>query len=431
MRSGVFLLVMAAFVLAWASEATAAGTVRVEAEGHSCMGDDKSRRQTEQEAIASARRDAAERAGSHVKSDTVVSSLNLEKDVVSISASAEVSVVETLESSWYKDPSAGDCHRVRIMVEVASSDRGADGKADHRRQIEQKGVKYNEESFLASVREGNAEMVDLFISAGVNLNARVKPSHENRGGETALMIAINRKDAAMAESLISAGADPDLADNYGNTALVYAVDLDQPGMASSLVASGADVKKASGALPIAARKGDMGTVRLFLDGGVGVESKNGQKALIEAAEKGHPDIVGLLLDRGANIGVRDFAEYTPLIRAAEYGRLDTVILLLDRGADVNAADKFGFTSLIRASGKGHLEVVSVLIKKGADMNLRTDYGETALVRAIKDREPEVAALLINSGADPSIADKNGRTALYWARNKKLEKIVEALHGAGQ
>ena len=51
-----------------------------------------------------------------------------------------------------------------------------------------------------------------------------------------------------------------------------------------------------------------------------------------AAEKGHKDIVKLLLDHGANIDVKDNDGETPIYRAAVKGHTETVKLLLDHGA---------------------------------------------------------------------------------------------------
>jgi len=50
----------------------AAQSTIVEAEGYACLGEDKSRRQTEQEAMADAKRKAIEQVSAYVTSETVV-----------------------------------------------------------------------------------------------------------------------------------------------------------------------------------------------------------------------------------------------------------------------------------------------------------------------------------------------------------------------
>src|ERR1700752_420748 len=57
----------------------------------------------------------------------------------------------------------------------------------------------------------------------------------------------------------------------------------------------------------AVRKGDLATVTSLLDNGADVNAKfrYGATALFKAAERGHADIVKLLLARGADATVRD------------------------------------------------------------------------------------------------------------------------------
>jgi uncharacterized protein len=52
-----------------------------------------------------------------------------------------------------------------------------------------------------------------------------------------------------------------------------------------------------------------------------------QTALIAASEQGHRDIVVLLLDNGAKVGLRDIMGRTALDRAKERGHRDIVVLL--------------------------------------------------------------------------------------------------------
>jgi hypothetical protein len=115
MRKILFLL---AAVL-WMSTPlyAAQSTIKI-AEGSACMGDDKSRKQTETAALADARRNAAESVKTYVSSATEVKDFELRKDLVSAYANAAVEVLETLEKQWYKDTAQGDCFRIRIKAEV-------------------------------------------------------------------------------------------------------------------------------------------------------------------------------------------------------------------------------------------------------------------------------------------------------------------------
>jgi len=100
----------------------AQSTIKI-AEGSACMGDDKSRKQTETAALSDAKRNAVESVKTYVSSATEVKDFEVQKDLVSAYANATVEVVETLEKAWYKDPAQGDCYRVRLKAEVIPDEK--------------------------------------------------------------------------------------------------------------------------------------------------------------------------------------------------------------------------------------------------------------------------------------------------------------------
>lgn len=96
----------------------AAESVITDSEGYACMGDDKSRKQTEEAAMAEAKRKAVENVTTYIRSETRVKDFQLEKDIVEAYARATIRVVQEKEKGWYKDTSAGDCYRVKLRAEV-------------------------------------------------------------------------------------------------------------------------------------------------------------------------------------------------------------------------------------------------------------------------------------------------------------------------
>jgi len=89
-----------------------------EAEGNACMGDDKSRKQTEQSALTEAKKKAIEFTSTYIKGESHVKNFMLEKDLISAYANAEVKIIQELEKTWYKDAAAGECYRLKIKAEV-------------------------------------------------------------------------------------------------------------------------------------------------------------------------------------------------------------------------------------------------------------------------------------------------------------------------
>lgn len=100
----------------------AQSTIKI-ADGSACMGDDKSRKQTETAALTDAKRNAVESVKTYVSSATEVKDFELQKDLVSAYANATVAVIETLEKAWYKDPAMGDCYKIKIKTEVIPDEK--------------------------------------------------------------------------------------------------------------------------------------------------------------------------------------------------------------------------------------------------------------------------------------------------------------------
>lgn len=79
-----------------------------------------------------------------------------------------------------------------------------------------------------------------------------------------------------------------------------------------------------------------------------------------AARLNRPEIMRLLLDRGARVDPRNGAAQTPLMLAAAQGHLDCARALLDAGADRSLADSRGETAAAHAQAAGHSDVANLL-----------------------------------------------------------------------
>jgi hypothetical protein len=90
---------------------------------------------------------------------------------------------------------------------------------------------------------------------------------------------------------------------------------------------GDELRRAAGA-------GDVAKVKELLDKGTDVNAANsyGGTALAFACDRGHLEVIKLLLDRGANPNTEDtFYKSKPVVWAAQKGHTEIVKLLLDRG----------------------------------------------------------------------------------------------------
>jgi ankyrin repeat protein len=67
---------------------------------------------------------------------------------------------------------------------------------------------------------------------------------------------------------------------------------------------------------------------------------------------------------------------SPLMYAAEKGYQETAVMLINKGADINIKNKAGdISALILALNNGHTDIAKLLINKGADINIINYYGE--------------------------------------------------------
>jgi len=117
----LLLLVFSTFLVE--NQADSAQSTITEAEGYACMGYDKSRKQTEEEALTNAKRMAVEYASTYIKSETRVKDFQLEKDLIDAYANATVKIIQEVEKAWYRDASSGDCFKLKIKAEVVPDEK--------------------------------------------------------------------------------------------------------------------------------------------------------------------------------------------------------------------------------------------------------------------------------------------------------------------
>ena len=150
--------------------------------------------------------------------------------------------------------------------------------------------------FLKTCREGTARQVKLLLDEGVDVN--VIDEDDRR---TSLIEACLGGSVEIVDLLLKNGVHINAVDNYGNTALVYAC--------------------AGGFIKI---------VKLLLQYDADIK-RYGYKALEEACDNNHIEIVIFLIDQG--ISVRGASIY--LMNACNKGFTEIVQLLLNNAADFN------------------------------------------------------------------------------------------------
>ena len=153
------------------------------------------------------------------------------------------------------------------------------------------------------------------------------------------------------------------------------------------------------------------------------EHVNARSAMHTAVERGHTDIVSLLIEHDADVDSRDDYGATPLHHAPDGGKLDIGQCLLDHGAEINARDNEGLTPLFDAARVGHAKFAEMLLERGAEIDFRTKQGITPLIRAVQSRKIEVVRLLLKHGADVHARDKSGRTPSQYTTELDILELL--------
>ena len=145
----------------------------VDSEGYGCMGDDKSRKQTEQAALTDAKKNAVDKAATYVKSESRVENFVLQKDIVEAYQNATVKIIQEVEKGWYKDPNLGECHRLKIKAEVIPDVKAIDALSQKKEVAEDPSAPLNVKVWTDKKEYKTGEKVKVYLKSNKPFFARV------------------------------------------------------------------------------------------------------------------------------------------------------------------------------------------------------------------------------------------------------------------
>ncbi|MDG1364093.1 MAG: ankyrin repeat domain-containing protein [Akkermansiaceae bacterium] len=158
-----------------------------------------------------------------------------------------------------------------------------------------------------------------------------------------------------------------------------------------------------------------------------------EEALLIAARNGNIDTVKTLLDSGVDADVTSPNSYTALGYAGIGGHLELMQLLIKHGADVNKQSRFMKSPLSVVAGSPQIAAIKLLIASGA--KFKTNYnGGSIAHEAVFWEQPEMLEFILEDlKVSPNLQGKNGATPLHYAihkmergQNTANQKHLEAL-----
>ena len=256
-------------------------------------------------------------------------------------------------------------------------------------------------ALLFAARGGDVASLRHLLDAGADVNAT------SADGMSALVLATVRGGSAVAHVLLEQGADPNAA-GTGYTALHWAAGSWETELTANSITPLRDHEWARLA---GVTEGKLELVRALLARGAdpnariqqtparvgssknpGLPELEGATPFLLAAVAGESEVLQLLAEHGADVGLATTTQGTPLMAVAGLGRVlgETTVpdrqmlaaaqMLVELGAlgDVNAVDEVGNTALHYAAYFKRSAIVQLLADHSAQLELPNKYGETPL-----------------------------------------------------
>jgi len=218
-------------------------------------------------------------------------------------------------------------------------------------------------------------------------------------------------------ALMDLGADPNLQTDASETVLAAAVRGGHTAIVDKLLAKGTDVNGPEGTysaalMELLSNSENAEILASLLDAGALVNGqKKGSAPLHHAAFK-KPQFVQTLLDRGADVSMKNDKGQTPFEIATARGH-DEVLPLLDPKADApttTAMDKTPGEILIEIVKAGDVNAAVELLRDNRELSNTLDFENRPVLTHAKS--VEMAELLVEAGADAEVSSV-GWTPLMW------------------
>lgn len=250
-------------------------------------------------------------------------------------------------------------------------------------------------AFFQATKNGHLKTVEYFLNNGADVNYR-----RNNDAEPVLLIASEQGHLEIVKLLLSRGADVNKVDDHGSSSLIAASINGQAPVVEWLLKNGADINH-------------------FED------PYWHRNPLLCACYYNQLDVVSILIEKGADLNVKNKEGESPLGIAISQRNYNLVTLLLEKGVDPESSSIDSSTLLISAAESENFPLIKILIKKKQKFRQNIRSGP-ALIAAAKNGNLEIVEFLLNNGADVSQYGSRALFASCSLNGKKGAPIAELL-----
>jgi len=283
-----------------------------------------------------------------------------------------------------------------------------------------------------AVIKNNREILDYIVVG----NADIDPG--DKIGMTPLMHAVSMGNVEMTKHLMKIGADPSLSSKDGNTALHYSVLSGSIELLDLLVNQGllvVDTENKEGYTPLqlAARAGLIEAADFLLSKAANPNHRDaiGFSPLHEAVIHNYPDMVSLLIEKGADVDIQvnkgndlDATKgASSLHLTVLYNRFEILPILFDNKVFTARRNDDGYTAVMLAIEENNIEMLEELLTAGASVDNDIEF-ITPLEQALQKDDVAIAARLLDSGAEINRVNKKNETPIILALEDNKNNFVK-------
>ena len=177
----------------------------------------------------------------------------------------------------------------------------------------------NQSPINFAIQINNLKTVKILLKHNFDVN------HETFIGSLPLQVAVSTENIEIIKELLKNGAKPDVYDENEMTPLMNALGIDRFDIAEILLENGADIDSRSlfglTALHHAAKNGKVNVVNFLLKNNANIDCVDSHKSTPLDVANGLPEVVKILLLKGANSNLISYIGCTPFANSSNKMRI--------------------------------------------------------------------------------------------------------------